>query len=45
MTAWTLKGEAKHIFGFSAFSLEGAVQVWTKVGTNDADNLNWDAGR
>jgi len=44
MTGWTLHdGDAKHTYIFPAFSLApGAeVQLWTKSGDDDAENLYW----
>lgn len=43
LTNWTLKDKANHKFKFPAFALQGAaaVKVWTKSGTDDANNLFW----
>ena len=43
MTAWTLRDSANHVFSFPAFVLVPgfSVRVWTRVGTNDAENLFW----
>ena len=43
LTSWTLKDQANHKFTFPSFVLQGAdtVKVWTKPGTNDANNLFW----
>jgi len=44
LTGWTLRdNDSKHVYTFPAFSLAvGAeVQLWTKIGDNDAANLYW----
>jgi hypothetical protein len=43
LTSWTLKDSANHHFTFPPFVLQGAgtVKVWTKSGTDDADNVFW----
>lgn len=43
MAQWTLRDVANHVFTFPSFTLQpgSSVTVWTKAGTNDADNLFW----
>ncbi|MBI1923751.1 lamin tail domain-containing protein [Candidatus Poribacteria bacterium] len=43
MTGWTLRDLANHVFIFPAFTLQPgfSVNVWTKAGMNDAENLYW----
>jgi large subunit ribosomal protein L20 len=44
LTGWTLRDNGdKHVYTFPAFSLAAAaeVQIWTRVGDNDAANLYW----
>lgn len=43
MGGWTLRDIANHVFTFPPFVLEAgfSVRVWTKAGTNDAENLFW----
>ena len=44
MTGWTLQDRAdQHVFTFPAFVLASgaAVMLWTRAGTNDAENLFW----
>jgi len=38
-----LRDRASHVFRFPAFALMplGEVRVWTRKGTNDAQNLYW----
>ena len=43
MESWTLRDAKNHVFTFPVFSLPAGagVKVWTKAGTDDADNLFW----
>ena len=43
MGAWTLRDAANHVFTFPPFLLGAgfSVRVWTKAGSNDAENLYW----
>ena len=43
MSGWTLRDTARHVFTFPSFALQAgsAVKVWTRTGTNDAENLFW----
>lgn len=43
MSQWTLRDVANHVFTFPSFILQPgfSVAVWTKAGTNDAENLFW----
>jgi pimeloyl-ACP methyl ester carboxylesterase len=43
MQRWTLRDARNHVFTFPDFSLSAgaSVKVWTKAGTDDAENLFW----
>jgi hypothetical protein len=43
MSNWSLRDVAAHVFKFPAFVLQPglSVKVWTRAGTNDAENLFW----
>jgi hypothetical protein len=43
MSQWTLRDTVNHVFTFPSFMLRPgfSVRVWTKAGTNDAENLFW----
>ena len=43
MDKWTLCDAANHVFIFPSFTLQSgfSVTIWTKEGTNDAENLFW----
>lgn len=43
MSQWSLRDAANHVFTFPPFTLQSgfSVTVWTKAGTNDAENLFW----
>jgi hypothetical protein len=45
MTGWTLEDNDGHVYTFPSFTLGagGAVQVWTKAGTNSATHLYWNS--
>ena len=46
LSNWTLRDLARHVFTFPKFLLRAgfSVTVWTKVGSNDAENLFWGRG-
>lgn len=43
MGSWTLRDAKNHVFTFPAFELPAgsSAKVWTKAGSNDAENLFW----
>lgn len=43
MDSWTLRDAKNHVFTFPAFELPAgsSAKVWTKAGTDDAENLFW----
>ncbi len=43
MTGWTLRDQAGHVFTFPPFPLnpDASVRIWTKSGTNTAQDLYW----
>ena len=46
MGGWTLRDAANHVYRFPAFVLESgfSVHLWTRAGTDDAQNLFWGHG-